>query len=154
MNWTAKNVIFGRSFVNTILAAMATDPGVELIDTALVRLSTNPSFAPTPDSTVAGLEALEADYSGYASGGIALVVGAPLNLAPTTQGVMTPVTFLAAPADPFIVNSVYGWWIDDGTNVIVAEAFPVGTIASFSSPGDFLQLDVVLPLRLYQPTGL
>lgn len=154
MNWTAQNVVYGRTFVNTILAAFAAAPLAELIDTAKIRLSQNPAFAPDPDSAIADLTPTEADYSGYTAGGIAMVVSAPLNLGTDVQGTMSSVLFKATTATPFVSNTVYGWWIDDGTNLICGEAFPGGVNALFGSINDFLQLDVVTPLPLYQTTGI
>lgn len=154
MNWTAQNVVYGRAFVNTLLAAMKTDPGVALIATAKIRLNKSPVYNPTPDSTIAELSADEADYSGYAAGGIAMVVSDPLNLGDYIQGTMSSVLFKATTASPFVQNSCYGWWIDDGANVIAAEVFPTGTVALFGAVNDFLQLDVVTPLPLLQLTGI
>lgn len=154
MNWTAQNVVYGRTFANAVMAALLAAPVDPLIDTGKIRLSQDPAYNPTPDSTVAGLEAYEADYSGYAAGGIAMVVSAPINASQNVQGTMSSVLFKATTATPFVQNSVYGWWVDDGTNVILAEAFPGGTIALFGAINDFLQLDVVTPFGLLQATGI
>ncbi len=138
--------------MDTVLAAFKTTASAALIASAKVRLSNNPSFRPTPTDTIAGNAATECDYSGYAAGGVALVVGAPANLSPTCQGAVTGVQFLATTATPFVASSAYGYWVDDGTNVILAEAFSAGFIATFAAAGDFLELVLEIPQQSPQAT--
>lgn len=154
MHWTAKNIVYGRAFLNTLLAALGAAPEDPLIDTAKVRLSGNPDFAPTPDSVPGDFTDDELDYTGYAAGGIAFTVGAPIVLGSTAVGIQTPVTFRATSADPFVPGTACGWWMDDGTNVLAAEVFPLANRLTFGQTGDYLQLDVVLPLTLALVTGL
>lgn len=116
-----------------------------MIATAKVRLSTNPSFVPNSLATIAELAANEANYSGYTAGGVALVVGSPVNLSPTCQGAVTAVSFVATAASPYVPSNVYGYWVDDGTNVIAQEAFAGGASVGFGAPGDFLELVLELP---------
>lgn len=151
--YTTQSVIYGRAWVNTVLAALAVDPAAALIVTGKIRLSKDPAFNPTAASTKTELAAQEADYTGYAVGGVAFVPGAPVNLTANQQGVVDPVTFRAAADDPQIDNSVYGWWLDDGTNVVCAEKFADNASFSMAVLGDFLQLDVVLPFSLLQNAG-
>jgi len=148
--YTAQAVVIGRDFANTVLAAMKTVPGGALIVTGKVRLSQDPAFNPTPASTRAGLAAGEADYSGYAAGGIAYVVPDPVNLDTETQGLQVTVAFVATAANPFVENTIYGWWIDDGTNVVVAEKFANDATANFGAAGDFLSLNTRVPFMLEQ----
>jgi hypothetical protein len=139
--------------MNAVIAAFKTVPGAALIVAGKVRLSQDPSFAPTPDSTIAGLAANEADYSGYAAGGIAAVLSAPVNLSNNAQGTIISATFTAVSATPFVPNQVYGWWLDDGTNFIAGERFVNNGQAPFGAVGDFLALIVLLPGQLLQPTS-
>lgn len=150
MNWTAQNVVYGRDFVKTLIAALKVAPDDPLINTAKVRLSQDPTFNPSPDSTVAGLDANEATFSGYSAGGLALTVGVPVNLTTLIIGATTPTLFVVATATPVVGNDIYGWWIDDGTNVIAGEKFPAGGAASMNLVGDFIQLDVSVGVSLYQ----
>ena len=152
-DYTAQNVVFGRDFLNTVLAALKTRPAAELIATGKVRLSQDPGFNPTPGSAIADFSPGEADYSGYAAGGIAYTVPDPVNLSATIQGLTVTVVFKAGTASPFVANSCTGWWLDDGSNVIMAERFANNGQAQFQSPGDFLALDTRLPMSLMQATA-
>ena len=152
MTYTSQNVVYGTAFLNTVIAALKTTAAGPLVATAKVRLSKDPSFRPTPANTIAELAANETDYSGYTAGGVALVVGNPVNLSPTCQGAVTGLQFLSTTATPYVSDQAYGYWVDDGTNVILAEAFPAGTIANFASPGAFLELVLQLPMQAPQAT--
>lgn len=152
MQFTSLNPIYGTDFLNTILAAYKTTASGPLIASAKVRLINSPTFAPTPATTIADLAAVECAYSGYAAGGIALTVGAPVNLSRTCQGAVTALQFLATAATPFVQDSAYGYWVDDGTNMIVVEMFPAGTVAPFGSAGAFLELLLQLPQQAPQAT--
>jgi hypothetical protein len=146
-------VVYGTTFLNTVLAAFKTVASAALIATAKVRLSHNPSFVPNPGATITGLAAEECNYSGYAAGGVALVVGSPVNLSTSCQGAVTGLQFLATAASPFVSDNAYGYWVDDGTNVILQEAFPGGMAVPFGAPGDFLELILEIPQQATQPTS-
>lgn len=151
--WVAQNVVYGRTFSDTILAALSARPAAALIAAGKLRLSKDPAFAPNPASTVAALAANEADFSGYVAGGSALALSAAVNLSPSIQGVTDVALFTAAVAVPFVSNAVTGWWVDDGANFVAGEAFPNGQTANFATPGDFLQLVAELPVNLLQATA-
>ena len=151
--YTSQKVTFGTTFLNALVTALKTAPTNPLINTAKVRLSNNPAFNPNPAETIATLAATECAYTGYAAGGIALVVGSPVNLSPICQGAVTTLQFLATTATPFVPDTSYGYWVDDGTNVILAEAFPVGFPFGFSAPGDFLELVLQIPAQAFQATS-
>jgi hypothetical protein len=148
--YTSLQPVFGMDFVNTVLAAYKTVPGGALIVGGKVRLSQDPAFAPTPASLIADLAAQEANFSGYTAGGYAAVLSAPVVITPFIQGVLIPALAIAAVASPFVPNDVTGYWLDDGTNVIMAERFADLGIAAFGAPADFLSLLLVLPFNLLQ----
>ncbi len=148
--WTSLNVVIGQVAANKWVGALKTRPAAALLATGKLRLSKDPAFGPTQQSTLAELEANEADFSGYPAGGIAVSITDGLNISPTIQGAMTSGTFEAATATPFIGNAVTGYWIDDGTDPVTMEAFPNAQTADFSSVGDFLVLNAVLPMNLLQ----
>lgn len=154
MHYTARSVVYGRDFMNTVLDVLKNISATALITLGKLRLSKLSTYQPTADSTIAGLAADEADFSGYPAGGLAFVVGVPVILAPNLLAVQTPTTFTAATAVPFVPNTVYGWWLDDGANVVAAEAFPSPVVAEFDAVGKYLQLDVVLPFMLSLSTTL
>ncbi len=150
-DYVAQAVVYGRTFLNTLLAALLTRPAAALVVGAKLRLSKNPVFNPLPASVITDFTGLEADYTGYAAGGIALTIGAPLNLSGVIQG--TEETTLFAATGSAITNSVYGYWVDDGTNVLFAEKFASGGIATFAIAGDFLNLSTRTPLGLLAPAA-
>lgn len=152
-SYSSVNVILGRDWMDDVVAAVKTDPGAALLLTPKVRLSQDPAFNPQPNSTRAGLVAGEADFSGYTAGGYTYTVSDPLTLGTNIRGVAGNVVPVCAVASPQVVNTIYGYWIDDGTNVVVAERFDNGTTYQFASPGDFLDLLVMIPFGLIQPAA-
>jgi hypothetical protein len=149
-SYQAQLVTFGRAFMNTVMAALKTVPAGPLVTTAKLRLFNGPSFTPTPGMEIADLVAIECAYSGYVAGGVAVVLTAPVNLTATAQGVLFTTLFEATAATPFVPDVAWGWWIDDGTNVVAAEKFGNGFSAGFAAPGSFLNLTAVLPGQLNQ----
>jgi hypothetical protein len=150
--YTPQNLTYGTAFLNAIIAALKVAPTNPLVNTAKVRLSANPSYNPTPTSTITALASEEANYSGYTAGGLALTVGSPVNLSSTCQGAVTALQFLATTATPFVANQIYGYWVDDGTNVLVAEKFAAGLVVAFGAPGDYLELLVTFAQQAYCAT--
>lgn len=156
MHYTAKNLVFGRDFLKTVATALGDAPSDPLLDGAMLRLSKDPSFQPGSTTLIADLTDMEADFTGYAAGGVAFAPGDAVNIGTARVGVQSPVTFVAEAAvdpDPFVDNDVYGWWIDNGTLFIVGEKLAAPAVAEFNTPGDYLQLDVVLAFLLQLATG-
>jgi hypothetical protein len=150
--YASAQVTFGTAFLNTLMAALKTAPMNPLVNTAKIRLNTNPAFNPSPGDAISTNTANEADYTGYTAGGIAVSLSSPVNLSPTCQGVVASALFTATSASPFVSSVVYGYWIDDGTNVILAEKFAGGINVAFDAAGAFLELIVQLPAQAIQLT--
>lgn len=148
MHYTAKNVVYGLVWMKLLAGALKVAPADPLIDTAKVRLSKDPDFALNKNTVIEDLEDNEADFSGYAAGGVALTVGTAVNIGTSQAGTQAPVTFTAAAADPFVTGTVYGWWIDDTVNFICGERLTAPLVFQFNAPGDYLQLDVITPFPL------
>ena len=146
--YETQGVVYGRAFMATVLAALKTVPGAALIVAGKIRLSKDPAFAPTVDSVITDFTANEADFTGYTAGGYTVTLSAPLNQ--TTQILAVLCNALAIGGSPFTVpNTIYGYWIDDGTNVVMAEKFaPPGATANFANTGDYLDLQVLLPIPM------
>lgn len=139
---------YSRAFINTVLAAYKTVPGGALITTLTVRLLKGTLPAITPDTLLADLVALEADFSGYAAG--TPTMSAPVRLSNGSQAVIGSTTFIVVTATPLVTNTVTGYFLTDGTNLVGAEAFSVPNAAPMANVGDFLAMDVALPGTLYQ----
>ncbi len=153
-NYQSQNIVYGQAFADTVMAAFKTVPGGALIASAAkLRLSQDPSFNPSPGSTIASLASGEANYSGYTAGGLAVVQTGPVNTSPSCQAMFVPGVFVATTGSPFVPNSVTGYWIDDGTNVIMGERFAGGATATFAEAGDFLVVSVLLPEQELQATS-
>lgn len=149
-SYTPVNVVWGQAAAAAALGLIAQEQNPPLTESAVVRLSTNPAFNPTPTSTVASLAATEADFSGYTAGGTPITTWAVANQSAVAQGAMASVLFLATSATPFVDGIVYGYWIDNGSIVLVAERFANSQFFTFGSPGDYLELLTVLPFQLNQ----
>lgn len=148
--YTSNRVVFGTAFLNTVIGALNTLPAAKLINAAKVRLNQLNGFNPAPGSTIAGLAANEATFTGYTPGGLAFAAGAAVNLSPNAQGSLTAVLFQATGSTTG--NTIFGYWIDDGTNFIMGEAFPAGSPVIFANNGDFLELFVEIPMQNRQAT--
>jgi hypothetical protein len=144
-NYTSQDVTYGTVFAQSVLAAFSTAPANPLIHTGKLRLSQDPAFNPQPNSTVAGLAANEATYTGYTAGGVAVALSGGLLPSPNLAGALQTELFTAAGGGTFVPNNVTGWWIDDGTNVIAGERFAGGAVCNFAEVGDYLVLTVILP---------
>jgi hypothetical protein len=148
--YTSNRIVYGTGFLNTVIGAFNTVPAAKLVNAAKLRLSLSNAFNPAPGSTIASLAANEATFTGYTAGGYAFAASAALNLSGNAQGSVTPILITASGSTT--QNVIYGYWIDDGTNLILGEAFPVGQTVTFAAAGDFLQLLVYLPLQNRQAT--
>lgn len=146
--YTSQAVVLSQVFANELLLAISTRPGAALVAAGKIRLSIDPAFNPTPQTTLASLAANEANFSGYPAGGVAAVFSAGLNVSPSIQGSQALATFIATVAGPFVPNVVTGYWIDDGTNPVIMEKFANGATASFANPGDFLDLNTITPVPM------
>jgi len=148
MNYVSVGVFLYREFAVKMLGRIATGNAAAIVVSGKIRLSKDPAFAPAQGQTRAGLAAMEADYTGYAAGGIAAVFSATLNQRLGVVAVVAPALFLATAADPQVAATVTGWWIDDGTDLVCAERFAAGVTRPFVVPGDYLALDCPIPLML------
>jgi len=148
VNYQSKNIRLWRAFVASMLNAVKVVPGAALIVGGKIRLSKSESFNPLGTEAVADFEADEADYTGYAAGGIAATFSVPVNQNASTLAIVAPALFVAGTATPQVACTVYGWWLDDGTNVVMAERFANNLNKAFAAPGDFLALDVPLSASL------
>lgn len=146
----SKNPVFSRAFMDKVLTALKTVPGAALIPTLTVRLLAGTLPALTPDTPLATLTGLEANYSGYAA--LTPVPTVPVQLSVNAEGYIASTTFVATTASPFVPATVTGYFITDGTNLVAMEAFPAGQQYPMSAAGVFLDLDIALPGQLIQAT--
>lgn len=150
MYWKTQKVTYSRALVDAFLAALSTVPGAALLATPKIMLwNDGPTI--TPDWNPADYTA--PTFHGYTPGAVTLSV-ASVNIGGTDQARVATVTFVAT-AGGAIADTCNGYALVDTTLAIpyLIERFPAGF--SFGIPGDFLQIDLIVPLpMIYQPTVL
>ncbi len=114
-----------------------------------VQLYTN-VFTPSPQMVIGDFT--EATFGGYAAVA-ALVWLGPVNINPTKYAMQVTVNFLAT--DPIgTPETVLGYYMVDAGGVVVRAAEEFVDSVSFAEGGDFLSLDLILPLEaLAVPAG-
>ena len=136
-----------RAAANAILSAFTVQAPAALIPAPTVGLWKDQNFNPSIDTEIAAFAAVECDFSGYARQ--ALTLAGPYALQSDLPGLIGDVTFTTTDVDPFVANTVYGYFIVSGGQVIAFEKFALLNIAQIGEYGAFLGLDLNLPM---QPT--
>lgn len=150
MNWQSRRVVIGAAWAALNVAAWATRAAAALVVTPKVRLNTSPAYNPQPGDALSVYTANEGNFTGYTAGGYTWTPSGQVNLGTGIIGVtgnVIPTCSGSASPSP---NTIYGWWMDDGSNVIVAEQFGTGIFFTFANPGDYLDLQVSIPATLFQ----
>lgn len=150
MYWKTQKATYSRALIDALLEALSTVPGAALLATPKIMLWTD-GPAITPDWDPAAYT--EPTFHGYAAAAVTLSV-ATVNIGGTDQARVASVVF-AATAGGAIADNVNGYALVDTTKAIpyLIERFPSGF--SFGQVGDFLQLDLIVPLPMvYSPTVL
>jgi len=81
------------------------------------------SYDPSPVTILADLTPIEANYTGYAAQELELTYGyVDPSGSPTAQGQLMSFK----PTDALVPNTITGWWIDDGVNVLRAARLASG----------------------------
>lgn len=142
--YESENVILSQYIRNAMLTTLTTRPGAALWQTPKIHLSNLSTFAPAPTATLASLTANETAFSGYTAATVTAVV--PVNVSPTVQALIATVVFEATTASPFVPDTIWAYWGDDGTNWLVAEKFANGASIPIASAGDYCQIDLIFPL--------
>jgi hypothetical protein len=151
-SYQSVNVVIGNPIAGALLGALSVRPAGALWSTPKVRLFNSPTVNPQPTTPLATYTAAETAFSGYTSGGIAPTFSGVVNLTPGSQGIVANVTYVATTATPFVPDTIYGWWADDGTNPVVAEKFAGGRAIPISNVGDWLELQIAFPVNSVQAT--
>lgn len=142
------NPVYSRAFLERVAAAYKTDPAAALVVTPQLHLIKDESFEPDPSRSAADYAAVEADFTDYAASAITL--SAPVNLGPDVVGPTANNSFLIT-TDPVVTeNTIYGYWIEDATEVICGEMFAEGQEVTMGSPGDQLVVISALPIQAWQ----
>jgi len=141
-------VVYTEEFSRIVAAAFKTNPAAALLVTPMARLIQDDSFVPTPATTLVQAEAVEADFTDYAEKAMTLVE--PANVGPDVEGCISTVSWNMT-TDPVVVdNIVYGYFIEADGVLVCCEMFAEGQSVSMAQVGDFLVLNLSLPVRDYQ----
>lgn len=144
------NVIMSREFVNALLLAVRPASAEDhLLVAPKIGLITSDPLSLGPDTTLAELEAIQAAFSGYTAGGQAITLGAiPIRAKFDAVALAGNVAWVGSETDPFVSASIGGWYLHDTTYGLVC-ACQFAQPVLIASPGDYLDLFVGLPVKLY-----
>jgi hypothetical protein len=145
--WKTVKATYQRALVRALLAALSAAPEDPLFATPKVILFTDgPTI--TPDFDPAAFT--EPTFHGYAAQAVTL--SAPVNIGGTDLAVVSTVNFVAT-AGGTINDSCNGYILVDTTKAIGYHCERFANPINFGAVGDFLQIDLVLPLpMIYTPT--
>lgn len=147
MYWKTQQATYSRALTRAFLAALTTIPGAALLATAKIMLWTDgPTIGPDFDPA----DYTEPTFNGYAAAAVTLA--APVNIGGTDLARIGSVDFVATSGGP-IDDTCNGYALVDTTLAIgyLIERFP--NPISFGAIGDFLQIDLIVPLPMvYAPT--
>jgi hypothetical protein len=144
MQKTAQNVIWGNAALDDIFAKMfATGTAPIFVGGINLHLGKVP-FTPTPDDPMDTNNWLEADFNGYAPILVTTPTG-PVNVQPGVRGFLLEGAWvLAGTPTPIVTNTIYGYTVQTGATVLVAESFLEPVTLAFA--GDYLELTTFVPL--------
>lgn len=144
-----QNFVYSRAFMDKMLTTFTTVPGAKLIVTPTVHLVMGNLGTITPDTTLATLAALEANFTGYAAAVGALTV--PVRMSSNGDAALMEVNFTQTGSAQGA--TVTGYYVTDGTILVGAEAFPANQSVPFAFTNDFLGLTVILPGQCFQASS-
>lgn len=136
----------GRTFVNKVLNHLTGSDTTSMTLTPTLHLIGATGLSVNEDTTLAALAAVEATFSGY--GAATPTLSGPVNPGPHTQGLIADALFVGNSTTTFTPDTITGYWVQSGTMLIEAESFPSGQGVPIGQNGDFLSLEVILPVHL------
>jgi len=142
MYWQTKSFVFLRSLVAAFLGALITRPAGALTTTMTVFLFTD---GPAPGTSTDITDYTLGGSSGYVA--VAPTFSGVINLANGNIGILGSALFVGDDTDPFVPATYLGYLVTNGTTTIYGgESFdePMG----IGADGDFIEVDVVVPLPL------
>lgn len=147
MYWKTKKATYSRGLVGALLGALSAIPGAVLLATPKIVLWTDgPTI--TPDFDPAAYTA--PTFNGYAPQAVTL--SGVVNIGGSDQARLEGVDFIATSGGT-ISDTCNGYILVDTTLAIGYMIERFDTPISFGAVGDFLELDLILPLPMvYTPT--
>jgi hypothetical protein len=140
---TGNSFTYPRTLLNALLATLGARPAGALLTTPTIELYT---AGPIPTIDSARADFTVADFSGYAPATI--TPGTAVNITLQSQALVISITFTATTGSPFVPNALVGYMLTDGAAAYYG-AMNFQAPVNITQAGDFLQLDVVLPLEAF-----
>lgn len=149
MHYTTQQLVWSRDVVDDFLAALSARPAAALLSTPMVILSHDATFDPQPTSDMADLLLEEAAFTGYTAGGTAPTFGGtPVILDNARVALLASLQWICGTATPQVTDTVFGYAVIDSVRFICGERFAGGVSFAASGPGQFLNLELLLPVPL------
>jgi len=143
--WNTKVFTWMNAIVVAFLTALGARPAAALLLTPTCVLFTD---GPAPGSSTDIADYTVGGSSGYAD--VALTLSSVLNFPNGARGLIANALFTGDSTSPFVGATYIGYLITDGTTAIYGgelfdDPLPI------SASGDWIEVDVVLPLNAIQP---
>jgi hypothetical protein len=147
MYWRTQKWTWARGLTDAFLNALSARPAAALLTTpSLILFTAGPPV--TPDEVVA--DYTPCTFHGYAAQTVTLV--APVRLSGNDEGAIGSATFLAT-AGGVINDQVLGYLLTDGVTAFYGGEFFTLPV-SIAAPGQFIEIDLILPLPLSHTPNL
>lgn len=132
--------VWSKALCDALLNALTAVPLAPLLNAPNVHLFKNNTVF-GPSTLLSGLT--ESDFPGYAIVAMGALAG-PVTLTSLAEAKYVDADF-ACNAAPSPAQIVYGYYVTDGTNLILyaGETFPIPV--NIASPGDFVSLELIWP---------
>lgn len=132
--------IYTKTLLSALVTTLFSRPATALILTAKVRLFSG-ATVPTENSVLADFTTVA--FSGYLDQNVTF--NYPLNTGPNQQACIADALFVGNSASPFTGDTVTGYVLYDG-NVTLYGAERLTAPIPIAAPGDFVNLELVLPV--------
>jgi hypothetical protein len=149
--YSSQTVVLNNVLTDKLLACLTGTLTAGVCATATVGLFNSSGIAPMPSDALAVYTAATPTFSGYATK--TFVPSGAVNLSNSCQGVIGNVTFTQATSTAPLGDTVYGYFVQSGANLLWAERFASGAALPLVNAGDFVELNVALPLQSVQKTS-
>jgi len=146
--YRAKNPTWNNTILDGLLAALTARPATAIAPAMTVALYTAPGLSVSPTSVLADFTVSEAAYTGYAR--LTPTFVGPVHTSQDVEAAVASVLFELVGTGTPVGANITGYVVITGSDWVVAETFADGEEINLGTFGDFLSLDLVLPLTGYQ----
>jgi hypothetical protein len=147
-DYTSTNLVYNDNLANAMVNAFGTRPGAALLASPTVMLYNLPGYNPTPGDSLSTLTAVECDFAGYSRQSLTLT--SPVNLGAYVKGAIGTVTFQCTATSGGVNSTATGYALISAGLLQAVEQFSSVDNVPFAQSGDFLVLNMELPMQEYQ----